>query len=114
MTLALLVALGTVLAWFGILALRWLQVRPITPDASTRAIFAAGGLSGAYVGGAYPIGWAMLRNFSVWMEQGATEFTFAGNLPPGVDEDDLLAGLVLGSVILVVRTTAEAVRIIRR
>ncbi len=48
------------------------------------------------------------------MEQGATTFTFAGNLPPGVDEDDLLAGLVLGSVILVVLTTAEVGRAIRR
>jgi hypothetical protein len=114
MTLALLIAVGTVLAWLGILTLRWLQIRPLTPDVSTRAIFAAGGLSGAYVGGAYPIGWAMLRNFSVWMEQGATTFTFAGNLPPGVDEDDLLAGLVLGSVILLVRATAEAGRVIRR
>jgi hypothetical protein len=114
MTLALLVALGTVVAWLGILTLRWLRVRPTTPDVSTRAIFAAGGLSGAYVGGAYPIGRAMMRNLGVWMDQGATTFTFAGNLPPGVDEDDLLAGLVLGTVILVVRATAEAGRIIRR
>lgn len=114
MTLALLVALGTVLAWLGILGLRWLQVRPTTNDSSTRALFAAAGLSGAYVGGAYPIGWAMFRNLTVWTEQGATTFTFAGNLPPGVDEDDLLAGLVLGTVILVVRATAEAGRVIRR
>src|SRR3712207_6908688 len=35
MTLALLVALGTVLAWLGILGLRWLQVRP-TDRKSTR------------------------------------------------------------------------------
>ncbi len=65
MTLALLVALGTVLAWLGILALRWLRVRPLTHDASTRALFAAAGFSGAYVGGAYPIGWAMLRNLGI-------------------------------------------------
>ena len=114
MTLALLVAPGTLAARLGIIVLRWLSVRPINSETCTRAIFAAAGLSGAYVGGAYPVGWAMLRNVGAWMKGSTAAFTFVGNLPAGVDEDDLLAGLVLGGVILVIQATAEAARAVRR
>jgi hypothetical protein len=62
MTLALQVACGTIVFWFALLLLRWLNVHPITADASRRAAFAAAGLSGAFIGGAYPLAWAMGRN----------------------------------------------------
>ncbi|MFN8636956.1 MAG: hypothetical protein U0893_24170 [Chloroflexota bacterium] len=113
MTLALLVAFGTLICWVGILVLRWLRVMPSSPEIATRALFAAAGLSGAYIGGGYPLVWAMIRNLSAWVERGSTSFTFAGNLPPGVDEDDLLALLVIGMAILIGQASAEAWRALR-
>lgn len=110
MTLAVLVASGTLLFWLGILALRWLKVAPSTESTATRSLFAAAGLSGSYVGGGFPIVWAIIRNLSTWAETGSTSFTFAGNLPPGVDEDDLLVFLVIGMGILIAQATAEAWR----
>jgi hypothetical protein len=96
--------------WILILAGRWLRVQPATSESATRAAFAAAGLSGAYIGGAYPILRAMARNLSAWFERGSTTFTFAGNLPPGVDEDDLLVVLVIGMAILIAQATAEVWR----
>jgi hypothetical protein len=62
MTLALLVAFGTLTFWVIILVLRWLRVAPTSTETATRALFAAAGLSGAYIGGGYPLVWAMFRN----------------------------------------------------
>jgi hypothetical protein len=113
MTLALQVAFGTLIFWIGILIVRWLNVKTLTLEAYRSAAFAAAGLSGAYIGGVYPIAWVMVRNLGLWFEQGTTTFTFAGNLPPGVDEDDLLTVIVIGLVILVGQATAEARRAYR-
>ena len=55
----------------------------------------------------------MLRNVSAWFERGSLTFTFANNLPPGVDEDDLLAVLVVGMMILVGQAVAELVESLR-
>jgi hypothetical protein len=110
MTRALLVAFGTLGFWVAILTLRWLRVVPTSVETATRALFAAAGLSGAYIGGGYPLIWGMVRNLGNWAESGSTAFTFAGNLPPGVDEDDLLIMLVIGMAILIGQATAEAWR----
>src|SRR4051812_4277256 len=113
MTLALQVSYGTLVFWLLLLALRWLNVQPITVDASRRAAFAAAGLSGTFVGGAYPLVWAMSRNLTHWMEQGSTTFTFAGNLPVGVDEDDLLALAIVGLLLFTGQVVGEASRVVR-
>lgn len=114
MTLALQVAFGTIIFWFVLILLRWLNVQPITADTSRRLAFAAAGLSGAFIGGAYPVVWAMSRNVAAWAERGSTTFTFTGNLPVGVDEDDLLTVIVIGLLILVVQALGEASRAIRQ
>ena len=114
MTLALQVAYGTIAFWLALLVLRWLNVQPITSDASRRTAFAAAGLSGAFVGGVYPVVWAMTRNVADWAERGSTTFTFAGNLPVGVDEDDLLTVIVIGLLILVAQALGEASRAVRQ
>jgi hypothetical protein len=62
MTLALLVAFGTLGFWLAILTLRWMRVAPTPAETATRALFAAASLSGAYIGRGYPLIWAMLRN----------------------------------------------------
>lgn len=113
MTLALKVAFGTILFWFVLIILRWLNVQPITADASRRLAFAAAGLSGTFVGGVYPVVWAMTRNVAAWVERGSTTFTFAGNLPVGIDEDDLLTVIVIGLLILVAQALGEASRAVR-
>jgi hypothetical protein len=114
MTLALQVGVGTPVFWLLLLFARWINVLPVTAETSRRSAFAAAGLSGAYIGGGYPLMWAMARNVGAWIEHGSTTFTFAGNLPPGVDEDDLLVMLVLGMTIFVGQSTAEAWRVVRR
>jgi hypothetical protein len=113
MTLALQVAFGTLFFWLLLVALRWLNVQPITIDASRRAAFAAAGLSGTFIGGAYPLVWAMFRNLAHWMEQGSTTFTFAGNLPIGVDEDDLLALAIVGLLLFAGQAVGDASRVVR-
>lgn len=55
MTLALQVAFGTIIFWFVLILLRWLNVQPIAADTSRRLACAAAGLSGAFIGGAYTI-----------------------------------------------------------
>jgi hypothetical protein len=77
-------------------------------------VFAAAGLSGAFIGGAYPIVWALGRNVVAWAEHGSTTFTFASNLPVGVDEDDLLTVIVIGLLILVAQALGEASRAVRQ
>lgn len=114
MTLALLVACGTLALWLILLALRWVNAQPASERASRRALLAAAGLSGAYVGGGFPIIWAMASNVRDYLEHGSTGFTFAGHLPPGVDEDDLLFYLVVGMAILMGQAVAEAWRAVRR
>ena len=69
--------------------------------------------SGAFVG-AYPVAWAMGRNVAIWAERGTTTFTFAGNLPVGVDEDDPLTVIVIGLLILVAQALGEASRAVRQ
>ena len=113
MTLGLLVACGTLIFWLMILFARWLRVRPSSTTASQRAIFSAAGLSGALVGGWYPIAWAMLSNLDAYRETGTTTFKFAGHLPPGVDEDDLIFFLVIGMAILLIQAIAEVWRACR-
>jgi hypothetical protein len=113
MTLALQIAYGTLVFWLLLLALRWLNVQPITEDATKRAAFAAVGLSGTFVGGAYPLVWAMSRNVVNWLEQGSTTFTFSGNLPVGVDEDDLLALAIVGLLLFIGQVVGEASRVVR-
>lgn len=103
MTLAVLVFVGTVIAWLVILVLRWAAVRPVTPELSQRSMFAAAELSAAVVGAAYPTLWAVSSNLGAWMATGRAGFVFAGHLPPGVDEDDLLIVLIVGVAILVAR-----------
>ena len=110
MTLALLVACGTPLLWVAMLVLRWLRVMPASKESATRALVASAGLSGAYIGGGYPLVLPVVRSLSSWVETGSTAFTFAGNLPPGVDEDDLLIFLVVGMGIQIGQATAEAWR----
>jgi hypothetical protein len=114
MTLALLVAFGTLAFWVLILLIRSIRKRPTGATTSQRAVFAAAGLSGAFVGGGFPVVWAMVSNVSDWWASGRTGFTFAGHLPPGVDEDDLLVILVIGMAILMGQAVAEARRVGRR
>ena len=113
MTLTLLVAFGIVAFWVVILLARSLRGRPMTQAAARRAIFAASGFSGALIGGAFPIGWAMTTNMDAFLGRGITSFTFAGHLPPGVDEDDLLVFLVIGLAILLIQAVAEVWRACR-
>jgi hypothetical protein len=112
MTLALLVALAMLLVWPVLLFLRWARVLPVTHEISRQAIYVAGAFSSAMVGGVYPIVWAMISNLLTWSETGRTVFTFAGHLPPGVDEDDLLAFIVAGLMVLVAQAVAAARRFI--
>ena len=113
MTLALLVACGIVAFYLAIIAVRLNRRRRLTPADMNRAVFAAAGLSGSCIGGGYPIFWAMGRNLIAWFETGSTKFTFTGNLPPGVDEDDMLFFLVVGMMILIGQAAAEAWRATR-
>jgi hypothetical protein len=113
MTLALLVSFGTLVFYLLILFVRWCRVRPSSEGASRHAWIAAAGMSGAGVGAGYPILWAMFRNLGGWFEHGSTTFTFVGNLPPGVDEDDLLPILVIGTGYLIGQAVAEVWRACR-
>lgn len=110
MTLALQVSLGSIAIYFVILFIRWAHVRQTPESASRRARFAAVALSGACIGGGYPLLWAMGRNLNAFVERGTTTFSFAGNLPPGVDEDDLLIVLVVGVLVLIGQAAAEVWR----
>ena len=113
MTLQLLVALTIPIFWMLILIGRWLLVRPNREGDARRALLAASALSGACVGGGYPIAWVLVRNLNAWSERGGSSFTFAGNLPPGVDEDELLVILVVGLVIFIIQAVAEVRRALR-
>ena len=113
MTLALLVSFGTIFFYLLIMLVRWLRVRPAREGASRRAWIAATGMSGASIGAGYPIIWAMVTNLGRWFENGSTTFTFVGHLPPGVDEDDLLPILVIGTGYLIGLSIAEAWRACR-
>lgn len=107
MTLALLVAVTTLLIWPVLLFLRWAHVLPVTRETSGRGVFVALTFSGASVGGVYPVVWAISSNLRAWGESGRVTFTFAGHLPPGVDEDDLLVFIVVGMLILLIQATAQ-------
>ena len=107
MTLALLVAVATFIFWLLLLFVRWARVLPVTRRISGEATFVALGFSGATMGGVYPIVWAISSNLKVWGDTGRTMFTFAGHLPPGVDEDDLLIAVVVGLTILLSQAAAE-------
>src|SRR3712207_875045 len=112
MTLALLVASAAVILWLLILSLRWARVLPVTPTIREHAIVVASGFSAAMVGGVYPVAWAIVSNLMAWGDTGRTTFTFAGHLPPGVDEDDLLMIVVVGLMVLVGQAAAGVRRII--
>jgi hypothetical protein len=101
MTLTLLVVMATIFIWLLLLICRWLIVLPLTEETYTRTVVAAVSLSGALVGGAYPIGWILVSNLLTWQSTGVPGFRFASHLPPGVDEDELLIVLVVGLLILI-------------
>ena len=107
MTLALLVAISTFPIWVLILLLRWVRVIPVTRKIREESILVASGFSAATVGGVYPITWAILSNLRAWGETGHPAFTFAGHLPPGVDEDDLLLMIVVGLMVLLGQATSD-------
>ena len=106
MTLALLVAASTFLTWLLILFLRWARVLPVTQKIRDEAVVVACSFSAATVGGVYPIAWAILSNLKAWADTGRTVFTFAGHLPPGVDEDDFLIMIVVGLMVLLGQATS--------
>ncbi len=112
MTLALLVATATMLVWVVLLALRWARVLPVTREIRERGILVAGSISTVTVGGVYPIVWVISSNLQGWAESGRTVFTFAGHLPPGVDEDDFLVFIVVGLLILLGQTMSQTRRYI--
>jgi hypothetical protein len=82
----------------------------MSEDASRHAMLSAAALSGATIGGGYPILWVMARNAIDWFDRGSTTFTFAGHLPPGVDEDDLLVALLIGVLVLIGLAISEVWR----
>jgi hypothetical protein len=86
---------------------RWAAVLPLNRAAATRAMVAAATLSAATIGGGYPLLWALVRHRNLWFERGQTTFTFAGNLPPGVDEDELLVMLVFGLIFIIIHAVAD-------
>lgn len=106
MTLALLVAAGTLAFWLVILVGRWAMVLPMTKESTTRAGVAAATVSAATIGGASPLLWVMVSNLRSWSERGTTGFTFAGHLPPGVDEDELLVVLVFGLIFVLAHASS--------
>lgn len=110
MTLALQVSLGAIAIYLVILFVRWCCVQQPSEHAAQQAAFAAVALSGACIGGGYPLLWAMSRNIAAYAERGSTAFTFAGNLPPGVDEDDLLVVLTVGILVLIGQAVAAVWR----
>lgn len=113
MTLALQVSVGALAVYFLILFVRWCNLHRPTQDASHRAAIAAVALSSATLGGGNQLLWAMSRNIGAFLDRGSTTFTFAGNLPPGVDEDDLLIVLTVGMLVLVGQACAEVWRACR-
>jgi hypothetical protein len=110
MTLALQVSVGALAIYLLILFIRWCRVREPSEHAAQQAAFAAVALSGACIGGGYPLVWAMSRNIGAYVERGSTAFTFTGNLPPGVDEDDLLIVLTVGILVLIGQAVAAGWR----
>jgi hypothetical protein len=103
MTLSVLVIVTTIVAWLVILGVRWATVKPTTEDLSQRSIFVAAEFGGAVAGAVYPMVWILCSNLGAWMATGRAGFAFAGHLPPGVDEDDLLLVLVVGVLIFFAR-----------
>ena len=102
MTLAVLVASSTLLFWLLILVLRWLHVAPSTQSTATRS-------SSRRPVSAAPTSAAASRlsgqSFATSASgpRRAHVLHLAGNLPPGVDEDDLVVFLVIGMGILIVQ-----------
>ena len=82
------------------------MVLPMTKESTTRAGVAAATVSAATIGGAYPLLWVMVSNLRSWSERGTTGFTFAGHLPPGVDEDELLVVLVFGLIFVLAHASS--------
>ena len=101
--LAVLVALGTVFAWVVLLVVRRQRRLPITQAVCERSFFAAFEFGGAVTGAAFPTAWIVGANVLRALWTGEIRFDIAGNLPPGVEEQDLVAILLVGSVILLIR-----------
>lgn len=101
--LAVLVALGTVLAWVIILSVRKRRGLPITQAVCERSFFTAFEFGGAVTGAALPTAWIMGANIWKVIQTWDVRFSISGNLPPGVDEQDLVAILFVGTVILLIR-----------
>lgn len=110
MSLTFQVGVGALVVYLLILLIRWFRVRPLSMLASQRAALAAFAFSGAVIGGAYPLLWAMGRHIGLFVEKGSATFTFAGNLPYGVNEDDLLVSFLVGMIVLVGLAVAEFYR----
>jgi hypothetical protein len=101
--LAVLVTLGTILAWVVLLVVRKQRRLPISQAVSERSFFAAFEFGGAVTGAAFPTAWIVGANIVKAIQTGEIRFDIAGNLPPGVQEQDLVAILLVGSVILLIR-----------
>lgn len=103
MVLVVVVILGTLIAWAVILTKRAKAGLPLTETICERAFFAALEFGGAVIGAALPILWIIGANSVASIRTGTVRFAFPGNLPPGVEEQDLLGALVVGTIILLIR-----------
>ena len=103
MVLAVLVALGTLVAWGIVLGRRARAGLPLTERICERAFFTAFEFGGAVTGAAFPTVWLIVANVQAGLTTGNLRFVIAGRLPPGVEEQDLLAVLFVGTVVLLIK-----------
>lgn len=102
MALGLFVVVGIVACWLILGVARWLHVRPSSPEINRYTLWAAVGFGSALGGGLFPTLWLITSNLVSWLRTGTTVFKVEGHLAPGVDEDDLLLALLVGTLILII------------
>jgi hypothetical protein len=102
LALAILVALGTVVCFALLIVRRLRRGLPCTQAVCQRAFFTGFEFGGAITGALFPTVWVIARNALKGWQTGDTRFVIAGNLPPGVEEQDLVAVLFVGTAILLI------------
>jgi hypothetical protein len=100
------IVVGGIGCWLVLLFGRYVLDLSLSDTISVRAAFVAFGFISALWGAAWPLVWVLFGTFL----QPGTPLTFSKNLPPGIDEDDLLIVLTIGALIMFWYAASETVR----